>query len=154
MLQVVEGDLWAGATGKCVIAHGCNSLGVMGAGFAAQLRVRYPLAFLEYRSMCLNNRIKVGTWQIVHENDKAITHLITQETYGNDPDVVYVDYDAVEKGMKVVQTYCRLYGQVAHFPLIGGGLAHGDTGRLMEIFERIFKHTDAVLHLLPSTKRH
>lgn len=148
MLTIKTEDLWRHAVGRCVIAHGCNALGVMGSGFAAQLRVRYPLAFLEYRAMCLNYRIKVGQWQIVHERDKAICNLITQDGYGHE-DTVYVDYEAVEKGMVVAHSYCCLYDQVAHFPLIGGGLARGDKDQLIAIFEKVFAHADGVLYLPP-----
>lgn len=152
MLQISNANLWEGVKGgDCLIAHGCNAIGTMGRGFAAQLRVKFPLAFLEYRSMCLSNRIKVGEWQIVHERTYAILNAITQETYGNDPNVVYVDYPSVEKGMRVAQVYCHLYNKVAHFPLIGGGLANGDKDRLIGIFEDVFKSTNAVLYIPTNT---
>jgi len=147
MLKIVHGDLFAGAIGRCVIAHGANSLGSMGSGFAKQLRMRYPLAYLEYRRACRERRPRVGEWQLVYVEDKAIFHLITQDTYGNDPDTVYVDYDAVKKCLQVVASYCASSGLTAHMPFIGSGLAHGDPAKLMAIFEEVFKSENAVLYL-------
>lgn len=148
MLKIVHGDLFEHAVGACVIAHGCNKLGKMGSGFAVEIRNRFPVNFLEYRQLCLNNRLKLGEWLCVHEDGKAIFNLITQETYGNDPNVVYVDYAAVEKGLRAVEWYGRTYNLPIHFPLIGGGKAHGDKQKLMAIFEEVFaKSKNAVLYL-------
>jgi O-acetyl-ADP-ribose deacetylase (regulator of RNase III) len=152
MLKVTEGNLWSHAKGQCVIAHGCNTLGSMGKGFAKQLKERYPLNFLEYRQLCLNGRLKVGEWLLVHEKDKAIFNLITQETYGNDKDVVYVDYEAVRKGLQAVELYASQYHLPVHMPFIGAGLAHGDPKILMVIFEEVFITADVVVYLLPSSK--
>ncbi len=151
MLKVIEGDLFKHALGKCIIAHGCNSLGAMGAGFALQMRERYPENYLEYRSLCLKNQLTLGKWLCVHEDGKAIFNLITQEYYGNNPAMVYVDYEAVAKGLKAVEYYGRTYGLPIHMPFIGAGKANGDRVKLKAIFEEVFAQTDAMLYEKPSS---
>lgn len=91
--------------------------------------------------------LKLGQWLLVHEKGMCIYNLITQEVYGDDMDEVYVDYDAVRKGLKVVQKYGSTYDLPIHMPFIGGGLAHGDKDRLMAIFEEVFATTDAMLYI-------
>lgn len=153
MLKIVEGDLFKGAVGRCVIAHGCNAFGEMGAGFAAMMRDRFPENFLEYRRFCGAGRIGVGQWLCVHEDDKAIFNLITQYDYGKEPGVVYVDYAAVEKGLRAVELYARLYKLPVHIPFIGAGKAQGDPEKLKAIFEEVFAQTDAMLYLKPTSRK-
>lgn len=138
MLKITEGDLFSFLTEPCVIAHGCNTLGTMGEGFAKQMRERFPFNFLEYRQLCNNGRAKVGEWLWVYDSGVCIFNLFTQESYGYDKNVVYVNYPAVEKGLRVVERYGRTYGLPIHLPFIGGGFANGDHKILMEIFERVF----------------
>jgi O-acetyl-ADP-ribose deacetylase (regulator of RNase III) len=153
MLKITEGNLWTSAAPPCVVAHGCNPLGKMGAGFAKEVQDRFPENFLEYRQWCFNGRVKVGQWLLVHESDFSIFNLITQETYGNDPAVVYVDYEAVEKGLKVVAEYGQTYKLPIHLPFIGAGKANGDPKRLRAIMEEVFAETDAMLYLRPPSKK-
>lgn len=147
MLKIIHDDLFNCAKPAAIIAHGANAQGAMGKGFAKQLRHRYPLNYLEYHHLCERKMLKLGQWLLVHEKGMCIYNLITQEVYGDDMDEVYVDYDAVRKGLKVVQKYGSTYDLPIHMPFIGGGLAHGDKDRLMAIFEEVFATTDAMLYI-------
>lgn len=51
-LKTVNGDIFK--TDAQVIAHGCNTVGAMGAGIAIQFRVRFPKMFREYQEVCLS----------------------------------------------------------------------------------------------------
>src|SRR5919199_2045054 len=51
-VQYVSGDLFANRVGAQALAHGCNCQGSMGAGIAAESRVRYPAMSAEYRRRC------------------------------------------------------------------------------------------------------
>jgi O-acetyl-ADP-ribose deacetylase (regulator of RNase III) len=161
VLKIVEGDLWKYAKGPCVIAHGCNPLGKMGAGFAKAVCDKFPFNFLEYRHWCLNNRLKLGQWLMVYEQvledgvpvTKGVFNLITQETFGNDPSVVYVDYEAVQKGLSSLAKFNLSTKTPIHMPFIGAGLANGDPKRLMGIFEEVFAEADCMLYLKANPKR-
>jgi O-acetyl-ADP-ribose deacetylase (regulator of RNase III) len=57
IIEEVRGDLWdrldkdrpAGSDQWRLVAHGCNLVGVMGAGFAATVRKRYPETYEAYK---------------------------------------------------------------------------------------------------------
>jgi O-acetyl-ADP-ribose deacetylase (regulator of RNase III) len=54
-----DGDLLK--SGEPVIAHGCNTHGVMGAGIAKQVAFMYPDAYQQYRKACHNRSFRVGS---------------------------------------------------------------------------------------------
>ena len=90
------------------IAHGCNAQGVMGAGVAKAIRAKYPDAFQFYRWNYEQFGLVLGDIVIYTEpmdgpfaeysepDNKIILNCITQEHYGRNPNVQYVDYEAVK----------------------------------------------------------
>jgi hypothetical protein len=77
----------------------------------------------------------------------VVVNSVTQEFYGRSPGKVYVDYDAARVCSGGVAQLAKFIGYSVHLPLIGGGLANGDVGRLMGIFREVFSETDATLWL-------
>jgi O-acetyl-ADP-ribose deacetylase (regulator of RNase III) len=64
-------------------AHGCNAIGVMGAGIAVQFKKRFPDMFEEYRIRCLNKSLGLGSvFQWCANDGKMIYNLITQARPG------------------------------------------------------------------------
>lgn len=122
---------------KGLIVHGCNLQGVMGAGLAKELKDMYPSVWHDYiyryrRGLQLGDVIFT---KINHH--LAIASAITQEHYGRDPNVVYVDYDAVKLAFDNINTYANRYHYHIKFPLIGCGLANGD----WNVISKIIKNT-------------
>lgn len=71
------GDLFL--SGADAFAHGCNCIGVMGAGIAVRFRSRYPEMFEEYVSRCKNGLFKVGSiYAYSAPSDETIYNLGTQ----------------------------------------------------------------------------
>lgn len=147
MLKITEGNLFDYAAPGSIIAHGCNMQGVMKSGFADEIRRRFPLAYLYYWQAWKKRQLRLGTYVQVYCQNYSIYNLITQDKYGRDPTVVYVDYEAIEKGLKYIASHLVHYGGVLHMPLIGGGLGNGDKDRLMLIYTEVFKTADAILYL-------
>lgn len=50
---------------ELVIAHGCNTYGVMGAGIAGQISKRYPSMFRAYKAACLGGEFVLGSAQFL-----------------------------------------------------------------------------------------
>lgn len=48
-------------SGEPAIAHGCNTVGVMGAGIAKQVRQEHPEAFHVYANACDMGRFRLGS---------------------------------------------------------------------------------------------
>lgn len=60
MIEFVTGNV----LDEPAFAHGCNCLGVMGAGLAKHVRGRWPQAYDEYRKLCGQGLFTLGS---VHE---------------------------------------------------------------------------------------
>lgn len=122
-----------------VIAHGCNAQGVMKSGIAKSIRERYPLAYTKYREAYVNNDHELICGQVIRatiNNNRTILNIISQKYYGRDPNIVYVDYEAIKYAMLTINLIatCQGFHEVA-FPLIGAGLANGDWTKISSIIE-------------------
>ena len=141
-IKYKDGDALLGP--EQYFAHGCNAQGVMGSGIAKQVRELYPLAFGVYRQVYLgqNQTLFLGQVIEVTAGDKTIFNCITQDMYGREPDVQYVDYDAVRTCMEYINNSIPIgdphdgspYQDVA-MPQIGSGLGNGDWKIIEEIIE-------------------
>lgn len=82
LISYQKGDLFA--SGERVIAHGCNCMGVMGAGVAKVVATKYPLAKRKYKAAVSAGVFNLGYAQFVldEENDICIYNLATQKQPG------------------------------------------------------------------------
>lgn len=114
-----------------IIVHGCNAKGVMGSGFAASVKEMYPGAFRVYRQAFEANGLHLGEVHYYRHpieldgSQVIIANAITQENYGRDKSIVYVDYPAVSTCFEDISRLARQTGLPVHFPLVGCGLANG-----------------------------
>ena len=155
-----------------VIAHGTNARGAFGAGIAKSIKEKWPFingAYSNFLSTVDVYKDAVGSvfWQDVtifvakrpvEQPRLLIANLVTQETYGRDPKVRYVSYDAVESCFKEVKRYVIEQDREElfdiHFPLIGAGLGNGSWRIISGIIESVFEDDKRFkLHLwvLPGT---
>ena len=149
MLKTKEGDLLVNVKAPAIIVHGCNAQGKMRSGFADKLRNKYPEAYTVYKKYFNEVGLKVGDVNIVQTHTgMIIANAVTQEFYGRNPDVVYVNYAAVEKVLTEAAEFSEQNHIPVHMPFIGGGLANGDRNKLLEIFTRVFANTDATLWII------
>lgn len=153
MIQEKQGNVLDIPAG--VIVHGCNSYGIMKSGIAKEIHERFPEAYQVYRNEfieCVDQGLPglpLGSFTIywVNEN-KIIVNAVTQEKFGRDPNVVYVDYQALGTAFEslVFGPISVLIGDVyrkhgIHFPLIGCGLANGDWNIVGPLIDEIVPNT-------------
>lgn len=104
------------------IAHGCNCLGVMGAGVALQVKIRYPEVYQSYKDyvkrMNYSKDILPGTAQCIETEDKTIFNLFTQYEMGRHAKAEYI-----------AGAFAEMFGiaQLSHIstiaiPMIGAGI--------------------------------
>lgn len=137
-----KGDLFMGD--ESFIAHGCNAMGVMGAGFAAQIRDRFPGAYDYYRFLYVTSGLRLGEVYAYSEKGKTILHCITQVTYGRSG--VHVSYDAIRDCMNEIN---YLYpGERVAMPQIGAGLAGGDWNEISKIIQEESTNFIPVVYVL------
>lgn len=131
------GDLLAAP--EQVLCHGCNAQGKMGAGIAVAVRKLYPKAFTDYRQLYEDQggRLDLGQCVFVDCPDgRVVIDAVTQEFYGRDPAIVYVDYDGVRLALNRINVWAREHGvTTVAFPKIGAGLANGDWSVIAAIIE-------------------
>lgn len=119
----VKGDVWdLFDPATMALAHGCNARGVMGAGFALQVRTRYPDCYTAYNLACITrDDIELGHvlpwWD--RENGVVIYNLITQIEPGPNGDL-----PAVARSMAIALEDARnRHLDTIICPRIGAGIA-------------------------------
>jgi O-acetyl-ADP-ribose deacetylase (regulator of RNase III) len=145
MMQKRLGDLLQNVT-KGFIIHGCNAQGVMGSGFAKQLKETYPEAYAAYRKQAMSAGLSLGDVVTVPiSDDLVIFNAITQDAYYGHPNATkgqtrFTDYEAMARVMEnanyVARTQYSSIEQVLHFPLIGAYRGGGDWEIIKTIIER------------------
>ena len=114
-----------------IIAHGCNTQGVMGAGVAAIVRKRYSEAYHRYVQEHAINGLELGTVQFVQLYDqpdssatKYIANCMTQEFTGTHKR--QVNYEAVYTCFEQLRDFAIEHEfRDVSLPCIGAGLAGG-----------------------------
>lgn len=133
VLTIKKGDLLS--IKKGIIAHGCNSKGVMGAGLAKDIKEMYPVVYEIYRK----SKLVVGEIIPVYlEKDFIVVNCITQNNYGYKKGY---DYIAIHSCLKKLGDLAKSSNLDLHFPLIGSGLAGGDKDTIIKIMKNIFDNS-------------
>lgn len=136
-----------------IVVHGCNAQGVMGSGFAKELRSRYPDAYTEYRNTFLNKGLALGDVVCYIPTDNlVIANAITQVNYGYDGKK-YVSYDAIDTAFTEIEDMASTLVQYqhsveVHFPLLGAGLAGGNWDVISQIIDTRLKTPTKNLYIL------
>ena len=135
-----------------VLAHGCNSHGVMGSGVARIVRDDYPEAYNMYVDVVKGAAYEVidlmGTVIPVETKGKVIINAITQHDYGRDGRR-YVSYDAVSDAMININDWCVKYGEThVAMPQIGAGLGGGDWNVIEAIILSELTDVQPVVYIL------
>jgi O-acetyl-ADP-ribose deacetylase (regulator of RNase III) len=138
-IKEVEGSILTLKNG--IIVHGCNSKGKMNSGIAKSIRLMYPGAHRVYEQEFHKNGLFLG--KVIYYRHPAsadgsrivIANAITQEKYGRDKNIVYVDYPTISTCFEDIARTARIMELPVHFPLIGCGLANGKWPQVSERIE-------------------
>ena len=88
-IPILYGDLLR--SDEKVIAQGCNTRGIMGAGIAGQIAQMYPLVLHANQREVIAHRFVPGTAQMVVVNPKrTVFNLATQEMLGPEARLPYI----------------------------------------------------------------
>ena len=112
------------------ICQGVNSLGVMGAGLALQIRNKYPKVYKVYKRKHSEGEPKLGRVFGVDCGEHTIINIVTQKEIGRWKKPF--NYTAFTLGLNQVDVSIK--GPVA-FPMIGAGLAGGDWVEISKILK-------------------
>lgn len=125
-----------------IIAHGCNTRNIMGAGIAKTIRQAFPKVFqtdAEY-SIPLG-RQRLGTYSVCQTSHGLILNFYTQENIyrrpnGDIPFEVEALHSCLDKLSKLENLPIKKGNEriKVGFPYIGAGLAGGNQKEVREIF--------------------
>jgi len=144
-LEIVEADAFVEAQRCGYLAHGCNTMGEMGAGFALHVRLKYPKTFKAYTKFCNDNDsglIIGGFFMTEPENGVQIYNLFTQVYKGKWAREEYIESSCYTMLSDAKE---RKVGEIAVPYLIGCGF-----GGLKE--EKVLPIIEAVSADFPDTK--
>lgn len=133
---------------KHVLVHGCNCVGKYNSGIAKQIREQYPKAYEEYLKYVknINSGNLIGNINPVSIGDTGIViNAFTQQLYGRDPNVVYVNYRALEHAIKLIANEYK--DSMILLPRIGAGLANGDWNTIKDIIKNEFKNNSYMVFI-------
>ena len=142
MIIYRPGDVFE--TDAPVIAHGCNTRGLMGAGIAREMRDRFPSMYKDYKRRCARNEFKPGDAYIFYnETGPHIMNLATQADKG-------AEYEFVKQALSNLHTVLEeeRIPSVA-MPRIASGLGGLEPSEVERLIDDEFK--DSVIEVIVYT---
>lgn len=84
-IKYVKGDIFKDLSENVIIIHSANCQGVMGRGFASELKARFPDAYSDYRRACLEEvpKFLVGKFRGYQTRDCYVVSLFTSLGFGS-----------------------------------------------------------------------
>lgn len=109
-----------------VVAHGTNTLGVMGSGAALYIKNKWPKAFVEYAKLCAKHDSYTGellgvTQTVEITPSLYVANCFTQAQFGRDGKA-YAQLPAIEESVAGAIAFSKFVNLPLYLPKIGGGL--------------------------------
>lgn len=143
-MRTIKGDLLQMADNGDfdAIVHGCNCFNVMGGGIARQIKERYLQAFSADSRTKAGDRSKLGTFTTALAQAKdgkyfVIVNAYTQYDMAAPGEDVF-EYDSFQKILDTLADTPMATGTIG-FPMIGMGLAGGDSKRILTMIREFDK---------------
>lgn len=144
MVELTSGDLLDARVEALVNA--VNTVGVMGAGLAAQFKVRYPEMFREYVTVCQQNRLRPGmvhVWLTGVDEPRYVINVPTKRHWRKPSR--FADVAESVEALRV-QVGLRRIRSVA-VPALGCGLGGLEWPVVRELVEATFKDEPVRVYL-------
>jgi hypothetical protein len=158
IIKTIEGDLVAAfldSANKTItdMAHGCNCASAMGAGIAATVAIRIPLAYEADKQFHKNEPafMKIGKFsKYVDEFGRGCYNMYTQLLPGvpKSGTDIPCDYDAIHRSFTLMNIESKNSDKkmILGIPRIGCGLAGGDWKKVEGIINSCTPDLDIVLY--------
>lgn len=154
-IKILHGDL---LKCKCpVIGHQVNTIGVMGAGLALQIRRKWPNVFKEYNKYSAKFEshpdILLGTILITDTDNTSVIgevcNMFAQNMFINKSNPVATNYNALESCLYHLSKYCRdnNFKSVGLPYNLGCGLAGGDWNVVYPMIEKAFEDYEGTVEI-------
>lgn len=115
MITYIKGDIFSSPAK--VLVNTVNTVGVMGKGVALEFKKRYPEMFQEYRRLCEEKRLSIGTLMVWRKSDKWVMLFPTKKHWRYPSKIEYI-----EAGLKkFAENWDKLGVDSIAFPRLGCG---------------------------------
>lgn len=151
MVRIKKGSMLDAS--EDIIVHQVNCQGKMGRGLAVDIRMKWPVVYDVYKTMCDNTDDKrsllgqVLIWKVASDGNKnkTIANVFGQCDYGR-AKKVYTVYEALKNGLDYIAQMAKREGLTVAIPYgIGCGLGGGDwDGIVLPMILDIFEDVDGV----------
>ena len=133
-IHYCKGDLFL--SGCQTLAHGCNCVGLMGAGIAKEFKKRFPEMYNEYKIRCMSNTFVPGDYFLWKKSTPWILNLATQYSTNG------ANIDLINYSFQTIADYYKNEGITSiAMPLIGAGLGGLTWGNVNPI---LIKHLGSI----------
>lgn len=131
---------------KQIIIHQVNCKGVMGAGFAKQVKDKYPQLFKNYRERCMmfDYTELLGTNYYYEDENIIIVNMFSQNNYGTE--ARQTNYEAMAACLDKIRKMYPTQTIVAPYR-IGCGLGGGDWNIVSKLLEKYNIETSSDIKL-------
>jgi len=144
MITYVRGNIFESPASTLV--NTVNTGGVMGRGIAAEFKRLYPEMFKQYRIICEEQKLTIGTLWLYPTEHKSVLNFPTKESWRRPSKLEYI-----EEGLRTfMKTYERVGISSIAFPALGcgnGGLDF-DT-QVRPLMENYLKRVAASVFIYP-----
>jgi len=139
-IDFVSGDIFENRHNVQSIAHGVNLDGVMGAGIAKKVRLRYLAMFSLYADYCRHKRLKLGDVLLWPDGCHPwVFNIATQEHAIRNT----ASLAALHEGLHTMMMYMSQHRlQSVAMPLIGTGIGGLGIDDVRRMFIEAFTHWD------------
>ena len=129
-----NGDLFTSEANY--LCHQVNCMGKMGSGIARTVRERFPVAYDEYKDLCLSRSTAPSTLLgdiMLSQCEKTVIHMFAQEKCGRH--IRYTNYRAFRECLRKIRSTVPTGSTIA-FPYgIGCGLGGGKWEVILPMIE-------------------
>jgi len=136
-MKIIEGNIF---NSKCqTLVNTVNCVGVMGAGIAFEMRLRYPEMFQRYKELCDLKIFNIGKlWLYKSDVNHWILNFPTKRDWKYPSKIEYI-----EKGLqKFIESYKKHKINSIAFPLLGASHGKLKEGQVIELMRQYLSSID------------
>lgn len=144
MIQYKKGNLFDDRSEAFVNA--VNTIGVMGAGIAAQFKQRYPEMYKQYKLDCQAQKVKLGKMNVFErpsDNPRVIVNFPTLEDWGDQSKLSDIEAGLVD----LVDVVKQHDIQSIAIPPLGCGVGGLQWNDVKQLIEEAFENESVQVHL-------
>lgn len=137
MINVIQKDVFQ--SDASILVHQVNTEGLMGAGIAKTIRLKYPIVFQKYKRVCISYLPEelLGHIQMIDVGEKIICNLFAESLNRKIEGNRRTDYDAFKHGLLSLFLILEPDTTIAMPYNIGCGLGGGDWNVVFQIIKEL-----------------